>query len=172
MNKKQYIIKRIIVVFLSVFICAFIVLLIRNKTNKESSPIDTFPSITAKLYKGGVYSVPIKYTEGKTVVVFFSPECEICETELSDILRNNVSSKNRWLFITHSFLKDELDYFLERIPIDTLQNSVLLLEDTPKYHSLFNVVGPPSLFVYNKEGKLIHSSYGGVLTSTLVEWLQ
>ena len=161
------------VIIISVLIIAGFALNNTNKDKlKQKSPIEIFPEITAKLYKGGVYTVPQEYKDGKTMVVFFSPECDLCEEELNVILKNELPSSNRWVFISFSFLKDELEFFLERTPIDTLNNSVILLEDSPKYHSLFHVTGPPSLFVYNEEGELIHSSYGKVDDRTLIDWIK
>lgn len=159
------------VVLLFSLLTVVILYSMRNKI-KPASPIDNLPDITAMLYYGGVHTVPGNYRGGKTVVVFFSPECDLCEHELNDILNNASSSNNRWVFITHAFLKDEMGYFLKNTPIDTLRNSTILLEDSPKYHTLFQVVGPPSMFVYDNEGKLMHSAYGSVNTSTLIEWIK
>lgn len=162
-----------VIIIISVLIIACFGL---NNTKKDKmkqiSPIEIFPEITAKLYKGGVYTVPQEYKDGKTMVVFFSPECDLCEEELNVILKNELPSSNRWVFISFSFLKDELEFFLERTPIDTLNNSVILLEDSPKYHSLFHVIGPPSLFVYNEKRELIHSSYGKVDDRILIDWVK
>ena len=168
-TKKKY----LVIIIISVLTFAGLALCyIKKDKMKQTSPIEIFPEITAKLYKGGVYTVPQEYKGGKTMVVFFSPECELCEEELNVILNNELPSSNRWVFISFSFLKDELDYFLEQTPIDTLNNSVILLEDSPKYHSLFHVIGPPSLFVYNEEGELVHSSYGKVDDRTLIDWVK
>ncbi len=171
MKTKRFKITRIII--LSLIVCAISVKVYTKTGNEDTAPKEMLPEITARQYLGDAYTVVNDYTKGKTVVLFFSPECGICETELNEILKNRDSyPNNRWIFISFAFMEDEMDYFLENTPIDKLENSVILLEDSPKYHTLYQVVGPPAIFIYDKEGVLVKSNYGGMESSVLVDWLK
>ena len=142
-------------------------------TESNNNTLNEFQEMTCQLYEGNAYTVKKHYSEGKTVLVFFSPDCDLCDRELTSIVKNkDLFTNNRWVFVSFAFMKDEIGFFLETHAIDKLDNSVILLEDSPKYHAMYQVVGPPALFVYDKKGKLIHSSYGSVEDATLIEWLQ
>lgn len=142
---------------------------------EEEGVVQKLPDISLQSYDGGMFqSKEINTLTNRTVIIFFSPDCSLCEKEIAEIISIKDSFKKdvRWIFITQSILKDELYSFLMRYPVKSIPNSVILLEDWPKYHNMFEVSGPPAMFVYDKNEKLIHSVRGLVSIDILKGWLQ
>lgn len=170
--------KRTIVILMSIIIVGLLVttfyLLSRHGNNiTESEQILHIPNIELNIYNGGFYSLSNYPTKRKTIVLFFSPECDLCENELQSIIENKEFFINvRWIFITQSIFVDELSTFLTRCPIKNIENSNILIENHLKYHSLYEVTGPPAMFVYDDEGQLIHSVRGSVGIDLIIEWLK
>lgn len=152
----------------------FFYLLNRYKNNiTESEQILQIPNIELELYHGGFYSLSNYSTKRKTIVLFFSPDCELCEKEINDIILNKELFKDvRWLFITQSILANEMRNFLTLYPLSEIENSVILLENWPKYHTMYDITGPPAMFVYDDKGRLIHSVRGSVGIDIIIEWLE
>lgn len=140
----------------------------------DSNSRQFLPDISLKSYDGRMFlSKEIEPLTDRTVVIFFSPDCTLCEKEIGEIISCKDSFKDvRWLFITQEILKDELNSFLMNYPIMSIPNAVILLEDWPKYHTMFEVSGPPALFVYDKNGELIHSVRGSVSINIIKKWLR
>lgn len=167
--------KRKIVVLFFVPCISIIILLLYKKSNESSQLelISVLPDFELISYERERYSLKTQTKKDRTIVLFFSPDCELCEKEINDIIVNKEIFKEvRWLFITQSILEDELDIFLNNYPIMTIPNAVILLEDWPKYHTMFEVSGPPAMFVYDREGMLIHNVRGTVSIDVIKKWLQ
>lgn len=168
--------KRLFIVTFTLVLLIGILYLFHSKKHAilpESAEICTLPRIVLHSYSGNIVDIPQQITHKRTVVLFFSPDCEHCEMEIADIINNrSVFDDVQWLFITQSCQKNELDLFLTKYKVDSLSNSIILLEEWPKYEKLFEVSGPPSIFVYNEKQKLVHSYRGSVEISTLINWLK
>ena len=96
-----------------------------------------------------------------TYVIFFSPECELCEDEIKIILDNRELCVGRkFIFITQPIMRDEMPYFLEMMPMNEIPNSVILFDSSMRFHTLFGVSSPPSTFVYDKKGQIVDSYHG------------
>lgn len=167
--------------FFVLFLCFLLIVLAllgigryRLKANQKVDMIHKLPDISLVKYDSGKwFTLSKERGVDKTVIIFFSPDCEFCEKEIEGILSIKDEFPNvRWLFITQSIIKDELFGFFVRYPINEMNNAIILLEDYPKYFSLYDVSGPPALFVYDKNGELIEESRGAVSVRTLIKWLE
>ena len=108
----------------------------------------------------------------RTVLLFFHPECEYCQKELEGILANYSVCRNvQWLFITLA-PTDEVEAFLVDYPLELIPNAYVLREDWPDTYRRFGVKGPPALFIYDEDGKLMKRHMGAVSIKTIVQELQ
>lgn len=108
----------------------------------------------------------------KTVVLFFSPDCGFCEEEINGIIKSGYSSdKVRWIFITNPMCKDDIQFFLDRVPIYNIRGSIILVDSSLRYHSLFCVSAPPATFIYNERGKLEYYTGQSVSPQVLIKQL-
>lgn len=168
--------KKMIVAITTILIAVIVGLLLIVKKQfieDEYISIRNMPKIELNRLQGGKFILSEKDEMSRTVLFFFSPDCFFCEDEISEIISCKDEFMDvRWLFITQAILKDDLNSFLKRFPIMSIPNAVILLEDWPKYHSMFEVSGPPAMFVYDKKGNLINSVRGAVDIDLIKKWLR
>lgn len=108
----------------------------------------------------------------RTALLFFHPECEFCQKELEGILANHSECRNvQWLFITLAPV-DIVEDFLVEYPLESIPDSYVLCEDWPDTYKLFGVKGPPALFVYDENGKLMKRHMGATSIKTIIQELQ
>lgn len=173
-NKKSFGVILLVLIGFSILLL-FTLLFVHNKSNKsiQTEKISILPDFELTSYDGNIYSLKNQKKKYRTIVLFFSPDCELCEKEINDIILNKELFKEvRWLFITQSILANEMRNFLTLYPLSEIDNSVILLENWPKYNTMYEVSGPPAMFVYDREGKLIHSARGAVSIDVIKKWLQ
>jgi thiol-disulfide isomerase/thioredoxin len=106
-----------------------------------------------------------------SVFIIFSPDCEHCQRETKDILSNiDKFKKMQILMITYlpyeEMIKFYKEYKIAKYPVITMGR------DTKFFFPIFfNVRNFPSIFVYDKEGKLKESFEGIVGVDKIAEAL-
>lgn len=166
MNKTLAIRIAICLVSLSI-VSLFIWALLRYKENRQAIAI--LPSFESETLWGDLFDSS-KSLNGsrRTAILFFHPECEFCTVELNGIIkRHNECRDVFWIFVTLAN-PNEIQELLIDCPIDAISNSVILYEDTPKLHSLFDVKGPPALFIYDDDNRLIKEYRGAISIDTII----
>lgn len=108
----------------------------------------------------------------RTALLFFHPECEYCRKELEGILARHSECRDiQWLFLTLA-AAEEVETFLMEYPLESIPDAYILREDWPDNHKLFGVKGPPALFIYDENGKLMARHMGATSIKSLVQELQ
>lgn len=170
------VIMRRLIILASTFCLSIIVLLciLFNNNEIENLPFSELPELDIPIFgTDTIYSFENDPTIENTVVLFFSPDCSYCEEEISGIIKSGYSSEHtRWIFITNPMSKDEMPFFLERVPIFKINGSIILLDSSLRYHSLFGVAAPPSTFVYNEKGRLVFYTGQSVNPQELIKYLK
>lgn len=165
----------------NVRICSFVTLLLlsiilsgcKSKIDETVEQVKTMPEICLNEYKGGLYDLSQQPPLKKTVITFFTPDCDHCEAEIDSICNHAADFKDvRWIMITDYFYEDLLDFFLANHKLSELENSVILIEKRHQYKELFQVLTTPSTFIYNSNNKLIHYSRRAVDINNLLSWLK
>lgn len=156
---------------ISVLLVSISIVLINNKTDKKEilsrEKVFNLPELNMKQLDGSLYEYS-KDESSYKVVLFFSPECDVCEAEIGDIINIFQDNENiRWFFITYSFLYDETVQFLNIRPISKINNALILLDDNMFYHNQFEVYSSPAIFIYNSDDELIDLERGPIPMSRL-----
>ena len=170
MRKKRFIISIITLITILFFVFIFH----RKKSINENGSDDVkLPEISALAYDGSLFELDKLEKVKKTIVFFFSPECDHCEEEIDQLLKRPLleDKDDRWLFITMDVLKDELEIFLKTYPIEQKSNVFVLLDSGLYYHNLFEVTGSPSVFIFDETDRLVHKIIGGFNINLLTQWL-
>lgn len=108
----------------------------------------------------------------RTALMFFHPECEYCRKEVEGIIARHREFRDvQWLFITLA-PAEVVERFLIDYPLDTIPFSIVLREDWPVTYKLFDVKGPPALFIYDENGNLLKRFKGATSINTIVEALR
>lgn len=163
--------RKIVILGLLLFLTSIII----KQCQKEEESTITLPDISMLDYSGNLFELDKLDKVEKTIVFFFSPDCDHCEEEIKELLDIHKVfdiANVRWLFITMDVMKDELDAFLESYPIDKKPNVYVLLDKGLYYHNLFEVAGSPYVFIFDKSNKMVHRIIGSFNTSSLMQWIE
>ena len=144
-----------------------------SRHNAKYASIKQLPKLKALTLYGDTLDVyECMDTTKRTALFFFHPECEYCRKELEGILARHSECRNvQWLFITLA-PAEEVETFLMEYPLESIPDAYVLREDWPDNHKLFGVKGPPALFIYDENGKLMVRHMGPTSIKTIVQELQ
>lgn len=151
------------------------VVLYKGIINKKDDyyQIEQLPEIVCYTLSGDkfVYSEWLTASR-KTAIVFFHPECEFCRRELKGIYEHQQELLNiQWLFLTLAPTEVVENYLIE-CPLDNIPNAFVVRENWPDTYEKFSVKGPPALFIYDEQGKLIKRHLGAISIKTIIQELQ
>lgn len=140
-----------------------------EKRQINADAVNDLPSMTITFLDGSTLN--IKELEGKTILIFFQPDCDHCQREARDIQQNLAAFRNNTLyFITASSLpaieKFALDYKLFGHP------NVFFAFTSAE--NILNSIGPvsaPSLYIYSTEHKLIKAFNGEVEIEKVLKYI-
>jgi thioredoxin-related protein len=116
------------------------------------------------------------YTEnldGKknTLIMLFSPDCDHCQHQTEDIIRNIAAFKNTQIVMTTVLPFNQMKTFYETYRLQRFKNIIMgrdvLYFFSPYYRAQFT----PYLALYNKKGELLYTNDGQVKIETLLAQL-
>ena len=77
----------------------------------------------------------------------------------------------QWLFITLAST-EAVEEFLMEYPLESIPDAYVIREDWPDTYKQFDIKGPPALFIYDENGKLMKRHMGATPIRTIVQDLQ
>ncbi|MBX9784639.1 MAG: hypothetical protein K2X48_15220 [Chitinophagaceae bacterium] len=123
-----------------------------------------------------VDSITNFYTEnldtGKnTLIMIFSPDCDHCQHQTEDIIKNIDAFKNTQIVMNTVLPFSQMKNFYETYQLQRFKNIVMgrdvLFFFSPYYRAQFT----PYLALYNKKGELLYTNDGQVKIETLIAQL-
>ena len=143
-----------------------------ERHNTAMAEIKHIPEILLTTIDGEDFYLAEVKPERKTVILFFSPDCEYCRKEIEGIIsEKGVFDGIDWVFVTISPL-DDLKSFLLEYPLDSLPGAKVCIEDFPELYIALDVTAPPSIFIYDANGDIEYYKRGAVSIKTILEWLK
>lgn len=169
---KQRNIARIVLCLLAVAMGSMLYWAISKHKSKYAG-IQQFPQIQALTIFGDYIDVTEHLSPSKrTALLFFHPECEYCRKEVEGIMARHSECRDvQWLFLTLA-PAEEVEMFLLEYPLESIPDAYVLREDWPDNHKMFGVKGPPALFIYDENGKLMARHMGATSIKIIVQELQ
>ncbi len=168
--KKKLVIVTVLCLAAGTLAVVFLVTLQRH--NLKRARIVQLPAFEARDIEGGTFVSSSLSRYRRSAILFFSPDCEFCRTELKNIvMRGNQWEDVCWLFVTMSD-KTTVEDFLMECDVEAIPNSRVVIDEKGSIISLFAVSAPPTLFIYDENLLLIHIGKGATSISTIMEWLQ
>jgi Redoxin. len=111
--------------------------------------------------------------KGKPILLFyFSPDCEHCQTETTDLLLNIDSLKNVRMYFFTSDDFSRLKVYDKHYKIYNHPNIVLGRDYRNALANHFNILSPPFSALYNKNKKLVAVFAGETKVSDLMVHLK
>ena len=123
-----------------------------------------------------VDSVTNFYTENldpekNTLIMMFSPDCDHCQHQTEDIIKNMEAFKNTQIVMNTVLPFNQMKVFYETYQLNRFRNIIMgrdvLFFFSPYYRAQFT----PYLALYNKKGELLYTNDGQVKIETLIAQL-
>lgn len=106
-----------------------------------------------------------------TLIILFSPDCDHCQHQTEDIIKNIAAFKNTQIVMTTVLPFSQMKTFYETYKLQRFKNIIMgrdvLYFFSPYYRARFT----PYLALYNKKGELLYTNDGQVKTETLLAQL-
>lgn len=94
------------------------------------------------------------------VILYFSPDCDYCINEITDISNSSIHFKNTFFVLVSPSSPAELQNFNQSIMTSKL-NYIILSDSEYHFGKFFGQASIPSTFIYRNK-KLISKNQGGV----------
>ena len=155
--------------YLVCFIAGLLTVLILNTQNTEKlAPGANLPLLS---YEGKMGEVKIERDSTKTtVIIWFHPECEHCLYQLHVINKHLFAfSEARFFFFTDDYKFPQDRHLGKWTNLTSSENVRFGIIDKGMFTSHFGPVVKPSLFIFNRKGKLTNKMFGEVKKEKLME---
>ena len=119
------------------------------------------------LNKTSFYSSDIK--EGPLLIIYFHPECEHCQYEISELFRSKIFDLGITVMLISGAVQDSVISFLNRFPDHENDKLITLIDTASIFEDIFGKAVIPSGYLYNKELSLIDAFYGEYRIETILD---
>lgn len=151
-----------ILVLVSLLFCLFNT---SNAQNSNSNKIDTtpiykqFPDVPAftlnRFPDSAVVTKQDLKNKTNTIIILFSPDCDHCKTATKDLLANIDGLKKAQIIMVSNLDFTWIKRFEKEFDLSKYQNITLATQQNYFLYEFYGLTSFPSVFVYNKKGKLI-----------------
>lgn len=104
-------------------------------------------------------------------LVFFDPECDFCMNEIKEITQNIEKIPQTKVILVSEAETEKIRLFIKNFSLSSYPNIVTLHDKANTFRKLFGSVMVPSLFIYNRNRKLIKEYHGETKFSSLLVYL-
>ena len=155
--------------YLVCFIAGLLMALILNTQNTEE--LTQGSNLPLLSYEGNMGEVKIEKDSTKsTVIIWFHPDCEHCLYQLHIIDQDlSVFNQTRFFFFTDDKKFPSDRHLGKWTNLTSTTNVRFGIIDQGLFSDHFGPVVKPSLFIFNREGKLTNKVFGEVKTEKLIE---
>lgn len=104
-----------------------------------------------------------------TFIIHFSPECEHCQKEITELLENYSKFKDTQFILASSFSLFKIMDFIKTYNLKSYPNITVAYEPDRIFSKIYNIRFIPFVAIYDKQQHLIMSHQG---ESKVESWLQ
>jgi len=167
--------KKILTFLITVSVCAILFILAKGiflkvlKANDRDDRIKTLPSFSLGTLNGEIFnSADLK--NGPLLLVYFHPDCDYCQYEISSLIRHDIQSKGVKVLLVSNALPETIDEFMEQF--ETGQDEFCILSDSSfVFANLFGISVIPVSLIYNENLELIKFFKGEVSPNAILNFL-
>jgi thiol-disulfide isomerase/thioredoxin len=106
--------------------------------------------------------------EGPLLIVYFHPECEHCQYEISELFRSSLLESDIKLMLVSNAPRDSIGCFLENYSLKKTTGIWTLVDTAFVFNDIFGMQVVPSVFLYNRNLDLINAFYGECKIETIL----
>jgi peroxiredoxin len=112
-----------------------------------------------------------KDLEGKVALILFFPDCDHCQREAAQIQKNIAGFKDYTLYFITSAGFDEIRHFASTYQLQNYKNVKFARAEAKDVIKAFGPVETPSIFLYDKDGKLIETFTGEIAVEVILKYI-
>lgn len=145
----------------------------RYQAKKESEErIQTLQHACFESLNGGQICVDEFDNRKPTVIIYFHPECEHCQYEASEIMRNSRQFEaTNLIMITPDDSIKRLEDFASKYHLWEVDNLAILIDRKREFKKRFGSAVLPSVFIYGTDRKLVKTYKGETKIEAIINSL-
>ncbi len=123
---------------------------VSDKKKSKKIPLFEFSTINGEVFS--------KYNLEKnkaTIIIYFDPDCGLCEKTGTIFSKFKSIHKNSNVLFVSSNSKEKIEKYREKFELDQLSNIVFLRSNEDDFYNAFKESHTPSYFIYNTKQKLV-----------------
>jgi thiol-disulfide isomerase/thioredoxin len=142
-----------------------------HERNISRERIKTLPEFSFKTLNGSIFkSDQIK--EGPVLILFFNPECEHCQYQITSLFKNVALPKELNVLLISNSEPRPIMKFLKDNNLSEYPELTVMIDETFKFRECFGTDIVPATFIYNKDLKLVKYYKGEVNPETILKCLR
>jgi peroxiredoxin len=170
MKKLFFFIVVSILSLLIIFLIAAIALRMHSSKIAEEK-IKILPIFSMKTINDSLFNTQdIKH--GPVLVLYFHPECEHCQYQLTTLFRNWEEYSEVYILLISDAGKELICNFVDTLNIKNNQKIKIMIDDSYSFADHFGTSVVPSTFIYNKKLILVKYFHGEVKPETVLKYLK
>lgn len=127
---------------------------IKTKSNIQQG-LKEMPDFTFEDINNRTYSLSNIDPHKSTIFIYFNTECDHCQYEVRE-LKNNINKfSNTSILLISSEPISIIKEFYKNYSLENIQNIKILKDQHDSFYKIFSTRMIPSVYVYNKDKKLI-----------------
>ena len=103
------------------------------------------------------------------VIMFFSPDCDHCQTETKELLAYKQELKSIQILMVSVAPYSEIKAFYETFQLSSMRNVTLGQDVNFRLGSIYKIRTYPSIFVYDKNGTLAKAFVGNIGVPSILD---
>lgn len=141
---------------------------VRQK-DKADALIQNLPSLTVYSLNGAATNIQELSNGNATVVIYFSPDCEYCQYEATELKKNITSFHQVQIIMITRSGPDEIRTFEKSYGLSGISFIHFLWDRDNLFPKTFGTMEFPSIFIYNKDHKLVKRYIGETKTEAILK---
>lgn len=143
----------------------------KMQSSERSARISTLPDFTLPSIDGYLFSTK-EISEGSVLIIYFHPECEHCQYEISSLIKSNIPDSGVKILLITDAGSQQVISFLEQFDIKNDTIYEVLYDTAFVFRRIFGVEIVPSHFIYNEDLKLVKSLKGETRIEAIEKYLE
>jgi thiol-disulfide isomerase/thioredoxin len=132
----------------------------------KSLPVFSFKTLDDNIFRSD------QLRREPVLILFFHPECEHCKYQITNLLKSELMFQGLQIILVSDAEKEAVKSFVKDYGLLKYTGLIILVDNTYSFKEYFGTDVVPSLFIYNKEHKLVRFFQGEVRQETVLKYLR
>ncbi len=125
----------------------------KKESISEATLQSELPSLQITVLPGD--TINVSSLPGKIVLFFFSPDCDHCQREATDIREHLNAFKNYDLYFIAARGSGEIEAFAKTYGLNDISNVHFAQAEVPDVVRVMGAIGTPTLYIYSDKKRLV-----------------